>query len=406
YTKTWFHNGAYFAQTRISRHFEDEYYEQDVSAAHLPDTVLPLGLSANEQREASRALKGRILRQEIYSPDDSSKSADPYSVTEHSYQLRLIQPSRVSSHAVFLAYESETLSYHYERNPADPRISHQLILEVDRFGNVLKSAIIGYPRRPPEAEAPPHAPEQTRTLITYNESDFTKEIDGPDDYRLPLPAEARAYELTGVTAGGSLYTTTDLLDALTAANETAAQKRLIERERTLYLKNDLSGPADVRVMGTLALPFETYKFAFTSDLLDVYQTRISRSELLALLQGIEGGYKDLDGDGSLWIPSGQSFLSPDPTATDTTFARDHFYLSQGTIDPFGNVSRVSRDAYNLLTTQTEDALANVVAADIDYRVLQPRAVIDPNGNRSEVEFDALGMIVTTALMGKVGQDEG
>ena len=32
----------------------------------------------------------------------------------------------------------EALSYHYERNPADPRVSHALTLEVDDFGNVLQ----------------------------------------------------------------------------------------------------------------------------------------------------------------------------------------------------------------------------------------------------------------------------
>ena len=32
----------------------------------------------------------------------------------------------------------EAISYHYERNPADPRIGHALTLEVDDFGNVLQ----------------------------------------------------------------------------------------------------------------------------------------------------------------------------------------------------------------------------------------------------------------------------
>ena len=43
---------------------------------------------------------------------------------------------------------------------------------------------------------------------------------------------------------------------------------------------------------------------------------------------------------------------------------------------------------------------------LDYRVLQPSLVTDPNGNRSEVAFDALGMVVGTAVMGKVGEHRG
>ncbi len=50
--------------------------------------------------------------------------------------------------------------------------------------------------------------------------------------------------------------------------------------------------------------------------------------------------------------------------------------------------------------------ASVTTATYDYRVLQPRLVTDPNGNRSEVAFDALGMVVGTAVMGKDGRDQG
>ena len=32
----------------------------------------------------------------------------------------------------------EAISYHYERKLDDPRISHAMTLEVDKFGNVLK----------------------------------------------------------------------------------------------------------------------------------------------------------------------------------------------------------------------------------------------------------------------------
>ena len=50
-------------------------------------------------------------------------------------------------HAVFFTHAREAISYHYERNPADPRIQHALTLEVDAYGNVLKQAAIGYGRR-------------------------------------------------------------------------------------------------------------------------------------------------------------------------------------------------------------------------------------------------------------------
>jgi hypothetical protein len=39
-------------------------------------------------------------------------------------------------------------------------------------------------------------------------------------------------------------------------------------------------------------------------------------------------------------------------------------------------------------------------------VLSPRLITDPNGNRSEVAFDALGLVAGTALMGKIGENLG
>ena len=61
----------------------------------------------------------------------------------------------------------------------------------------------------------------------------------------------------------------------------------------------------------------------------------------------------------------------------------------------------------LLVVETEDPLHNTVQALNDYRVMAPWQVTDPNGNRSQAAFDALGEIVGTAVMGKAaGPVEG
>ncbi|TFH46275.1 MAG: hypothetical protein E4G94_02735, partial [ANME-2 cluster archaeon] len=39
-------------------------------------------------------------------------------------------------------------------------------------------------------------------------------------------------------------------------------------------------------------------------------------------------------------------------------------------------------------------------------MLQPALITDPNGNRSAVAFDALGMVAGTAVMGKPGENKG
>ena len=80
----------------------------------------------------------------------------------------------------------------------------------------------------------------------------------------------------------------------------------------------------------------------------------------------------------------------------TVFRDDH----AGFMDTVVGWLRGRRDRYHRLTTRTEDPLHNVVEAGPDYRVLQAWQVIDPNGNLAQAAFDALGMVVGTAVMGK------
>ena len=80
-------------------------------------------------------------------------------------------------------------------------------------------------------------------------------------------------------------------------------------------------------------------------------------------------------------------------------ALTHFFLPRRFEDPFGKSTFVDY-AHDLLLAGTEDALHNTVTAVSDYRVLQPELVTDPNGNRSAVAFDALGLVAGTAVMGK------
>jgi hypothetical protein len=77
-----------------------------------------------------------------------------------------------------------------------------------------------------------------------------------------------------------------------------------------------------------------------------------------------------------------------------------------TLNPFGEHFFVTYDAFSLLVTGTRDPLFNITSADNDYRVLAPAQITDPNLNCVAVAFDALGMAVKTAVMGKAGAGEG
>jgi RHS repeat-associated protein len=212
---------------------------------------------------------------------------------------------------------------------------------------------------------------------------------------------------------------------------TDSKLRLIEHVRTLYRRDDLTGLLPLGELHPLALLGQSYKLALTPGLLaQVYRRPPSvvapansplpevllPNDVASLLGGTgndAGGYVDLDGSNHWWIPSGHVFFSTmanvtNPAASaaqELTEALQHFFLPRKFADPFGHSSTVDYE-HNLVVIKTEDAVKNTVTALHDYRVLQPKRMTDPNGNRSEAAFDALGMVVATAVRGKANQNLG
>ncbi|PID37813.1 MAG: toxin, partial [Proteobacteria bacterium] len=391
-TVTWFHTGAWLERERLELALAREYYDQDPQAPLLRDTIIPVGLTAREEREAARALRGRVLRQEIYAEDGTPQSVHPYSVSERNYETRLLQRAQAETHAVFFVHPRETVDLHYERNPADPRTQHELVLEVDDFGNVTRSAGLTYPRRSPVE------PEQGRLWATVTDRSFANRPTETAWYRVGVPIETTTRELTGLTAPASgLLSGADVRAAVASAAEipyeatadgTNIETRVIERERTLYSRDDLQGALPLGQIESLALPYESYRQAFTPGLLaQIYGGRVDA----AMLQS-EGGY--VRQDGAWWAPSGR-----------VEYDAARFYLPRRALDPFGHAFSVDYDAYALLPIEATDPLGNVTTAQSDYRVLAPALLSDPNENRTAVELDALGMVVKTAVMGKAGEGD-
>ncbi len=276
-TRTWFHNGAWTAGARISTQYAREYYQGDALATLLPDTILPAGLSALETREACRALKGQILRQEVYADDETALAREPYTVSERSYEVRSIQPVVGRAHGVYLVHPREAIEYHYERNAngvTDPRITHAFTLEVNAYGATLRSAAVGYPRRTAFAVHD----EQRTTAITLSEVKVANHA--PIEagwYRLGVPIASRSFELLGLLpAADAILTFAQVLAAADAADELSYEqltgpsqysKRLLSQSSTLYAKDDRTGPLPFGQIESLALPWQSYAKAFTPALL-------------------------------------------------------------------------------------------------------------------------------------------
>ncbi|KAF7513142.1 hypothetical protein GJ744_010538 [Endocarpon pusillum] len=429
---------------------------------HHPDgTIMPFELTDDDRREACRSLKGTILRQEVYALDGTDKEDRPYSTSERNFTIKLLQPLGQNKHSVFFTHPRETINANYERKlvevagrkVADPRISHSITLAVDYFGTVLRSMHICYRRRDlPGVDLV----EQQQTHVVLSSAKIINAINEKDWQRIGLPAEKRTYEVVkppepDISNGRVIPFSFSAMSELTqnlfppgqddpdpavlwpyqkwdwrenpANAPSTASLRLVERRLTIYRMNDLSGPCPYGQVESLGLPFETYRLAFTPEMAkEIYvdSGKLTTQSLDAAL--IEGKYVHVSGDKNWWVSTGKIFYSPNGTDTpfeELNYARQHFFLGRRHRDPFHSDAKstevvISFDKYDLLMTESRDALGNVTtvgerdaAGNVvtnkpgnDYRILQPVLTTDPNRNRTQASVDTLGNVIATAVKGK------
>jgi RHS repeat-associated protein len=412
-TRTWFHTGAFFGWGDIAAHLQLEYWALDPQAPQLAPTMLPSGASPEDLREAARALRGRVLREEVYTLDGTPAAANPYDTREHRYRVDMLQPTTAEEYGSFYPWELEAIACQYERQPSDPRVGHTLTLAIDAWGNVTEQATVAYARRGAHLPSP-----QAATTVRYVRAQFAEiadEVNDPDVFRAGVPVETCAYELTGVdpAAGSVYYDPVALGLAAVGAIELpydaeptgGQQRRMLSRHRTYYRSDDLTTTLALGTIQPLALAEASYTQRYTSGLLaSVYGASLDPS-----LLSTAGALVDLDGDGGRWAPSAKLFYSSDPAAPDVTVAAASFFLPYGSVDPWGSQSTVSYDDFRLLPVAIKDAVGNVTSVANNYRVLGPWLLTDSNLNRNGVRFDPLGMVAATAAMGKPlagGGDEG
>lgn len=441
--KTWYHTGIYLDRERVSHLYAHDYFrEPGLSDAEfreqlLPNTLLPDGLTFEEEREACRALKGTLLRQELYAddagngsnPDHVRRAHTPYSVTEQNVRVRLQQPRAKNRHAVMFVFPNESLSFHYERNPVDPRIQHGITLEVDHFGNVCKQVDIGYgrqisgtlPRKNQSGRSIPNPGirnlldadrlKQTTPLITYAQNAFTCAIDLLDAKRNPLICETINFELLEYVPTGchGRYQRSDfisdcnesspkhrqLFDELAIPFEKVIignrRRRCIQWQRMLYRSDDLTRLLPLGQIDSLALTGERYKLALTPGLIShIYQRKNDSGEMQPLIPdphsvlagqlGDQGGYLSShalksdgrfpanDPDDHWWFSSGRAYLISNLESgpdEELAYARSKFFLTRRYCDPFAKNTLVEFDSLNLLVAKTIDPLGNQVQAIVN-----------------------------------------
>lgn len=446
-SKTWFHTGAFLSRENILNQFAHEYWYEEMNrqgfpvlqyesplpdariipAPGIPDTIVD-NLSADEWREALRACKSMALRSEIFAhdapatgatADDLKKQLTPFSVVTHNCIIELAQPKGQNKYAVFTVKESEAITYSYERDSEDPRIAHNLNINLDEYGNVLESASVVYPRIKKDATLPIETQNaQNKLLITYTQNKFTDDAIGDDVNRLRLPAETKTFELKDVPKTGSYYSLEDFKNILddsksieklyqeinSPSTPGKAQRRLIEHVRTIYYNDDLTAALPLLQLNSKAIPFENYQLAYIPQLLaDIYSAKADDGTLINLME--EGKFThaiDENGkeDVNWWIPSGTiQYLEGAETLID---AQQRFYVPISYTEPFGAKTKVKYYGnYFFLIEETEDAVGNVTTVEVfNFRTLSPQRIKDANDNLSETINDELGLVKAMAIFGK------
>lgn len=440
-TATWFHTGAYENYQNISKSLSQEYFQgRPLGSPRLQDKLeesrMPTQCREGSQlREAARCMKGKVLRTETYAMDGTDQESIPYGVQQANFTVVAVQPWQNSlKHGIYQLHDRESLSVHYERRAEDPRVSHTLTLDVDAYGNVKKRLEIGYGRLsvPPDLD-PRIREKQSKCLMVYREIDYTNALLG-DNYRTPLPYEAREYELTGLERRdpGMRFQFDDFkannfeeivsMPVLPYEAEPDAgqrQRRLLRRERIQFRKDDLTTLCPVGTTEPMALPGRKLELAFSPGLLRKLYQKKSGEEITHLIPNVQdtiggtheaaAGYVDVDNDGHWWSTTGRICYSTSPSAdpgTELAEGRRVFFMPQSFLDPFGNASFTTYDPHKMFPIGTKDAVGNTTTAIMDYRVLQPVTMIDLNGNRAATAYDALGMSAATAAMGKPADNVG
>ncbi|NSL86281.1 insecticidal toxin complex protein [Chitinophaga sp. Mgbs1] len=428
-TRTWFHTGAFLNGENILGQYAHEYWYEVMkrsgyTVTHqevtLPDArlITAPGISTTpdvqEWREALRACRGMALRTEVFAddapaagatPEQLQQALTPFSVATANCVIELLQPKGQNQHAVFIVRESESITWQYERNIADPRISHQLNLKQDEYGNVLEKAVVAYPRRVADAALPADVQhEQQQHHIIFSQYKYTNDVISTSDYRLRLPAETKSFELKMQPANDLWYTVNDFKDILDITTEVPyhpvagnpfPQHRLLEHTRSLYYKNNLREALPLYQLESKGIPAESFRLAYTpASVTYIFGDRVN-DRLLT-----EGKFTHSEGDDNWWIPSGTVvYLHAGETETE---AQNRFYAPMAYLDPYGARTTVQYYSnYFLLVEAITDAAGNKTnVIRFNFRTLSPQSIKDSNDNITAALTDELGLVKAVAVLGK------
>lgn len=397
FTKTWYHTGAWFPDKTLRERYQHEFFQGDPQAKPFPTTTIDYGQETPDlvtQREAHRALEGAVLRTELYGLDNSSLRDNPYSVAETQRHVKLLQKRAANKYAVFLTQPRETIAYDYERNPQDPRIAQDFVLETDSYGHVTRVCHLVYGRRKAGIS------EQTTLKALCETADYIHLIDDRC-YLLGVPKQNKSYELKGLIPDQGNYFSF-------AGLKTQVEQRLLQAELLGWARHYYYDPQTGQELKLGEITPETLLARSEAVEADIQETKAVFKEILSEQQLDQLLIsKKSDGGGYVRYPNDPDPIAKkyywNPGSSQIYHKAAQFYLPKTFLDPFSHETQYEYDDYNLVVKKVTDPVGNQSEiTQINYQLLAPQQIKDPNGNYAEVRFDPLGQVIVTSHYGKEG----
>ncbi|GIH02638.1 hypothetical protein Rhe02_07050 [Rhizocola hellebori] len=409
-TTTWFHQGPIGAEHGEWAESDPtaEFWSQDPSALARPAelTAMLAALPRRERRDAVRALRGRVLRTEVYELDGTPREKRPVTVTETLTGLREESPPDGSDgrRRIFFPHPLATRTTHWDRGD-DPMTRLTYTDGYDAYGHASSQVSIAVPRgRDFRAELGGEPCLATQTVTTYADRD-----DG-QRYLVGRVASSTEYELLDPGSGGVLGLHAETLDG-------EVRRRVIAQTVTCYDGRAFEG-LPVGVLGDHGVPSRVERLALTEEILANVHNGAPPPYLIGAEprwtpeypQEFRDRMAPLAGyvyhDGAVGSPYHSGFFIAVGRRFDVHDGSAGHGLLLAERDPFGAETSIGYDRYGLLPTEVVDPLGLTVSASYDYRTGQPREFTDVNGNRTAFGYTPLGLLERVAVMGKAGESVG
>lgn len=424
-TRTWFHLGALgneFGEWHEAD-YSAEYWSQDPQGLERPagfeGFLRASDVPRRAKRDAVRALRGRVLRTELYALDGGEREDRPYAVSERLHSVRPEVPPGPDGEEpwVFFPHTVAKRETEWERGE-DPRTRFSFYDDFDEYGQPCLSTEIACPRgwrRLNDTPGSPYLATRERTVYAA----------GPDRHLVDRIARVETSEI--VNDG------TETVLTLAALPDASGTLRTIGHTVNYYDGDAFTGlPAGE--VGSYGALVRSESLVLTEEMLrDAYRGDDTAETPPYLAPDGSGPWPGeypqefRDRIAAMRGLAGFTFHPGSATRARGYYAvtARHLYdfhvptlhargLLLASRDPLGGEAAgsterdtvISHDAHQLLPVRVTEPGGLTTRVAYDYRALEPSLAIDANGNRQAFGFTALGLLAWIAVMGKEGEDAG